>query len=125
MKPYLTALLIGIGVTLTSCAHHLPDTSPAFYNPNCYVNIYDHTGFRGEVVQLQGPATHSSLRRFKGRNWDNEIGSVQTGPGCWLVLYKHKDFKGSSKVIAPNTTASSLGNLSEEAESLQVLDHQP
>ncbi len=125
MKPYLTALFLGTALALTSCTHHLADTSPAYYNPSCYVNLYDHTGFRGEVVQVQGPATYSSLRRFKGRNWDKAIGSLQTGRGCWVALYRHKDFKGASTVIGPNTTASNLGRLTREAESLKILDRLP
>ena len=125
MKPYLTALLILSGVTLTSCSSHKPNTSPGYYNYTCYVNIYEHSGFRGQVVQLMGPSTSSSLHGLKGRNWDHQIGSVQTGPGCWLVLYKDKDFKDTSMVIGPNTTASTLGKMDDEAESIQVLDHQP
>lgn len=123
MKPYYTALLLFLGVALTSCADHLPNTSPGYYNPNCYVNIYEHSGFRGEVVQLQGPATYSTLKRLKGRDWDNTIGSVQTGPGCWVVLYKDKDFKDQSLVIGPNTSSSSLGNMNDQAESIRVQDH--
>lgn len=122
MKLHHHALLALIAAALTSCTNHLPNTSPAYYNPNCYVNIYEHSGFRGEVVQLQGPATYSSLKRLKGRDWDNTIGSVQTGPGCWLVLYRDKDFKDTSMVIGPNTSASSLGKMNDEAESLKVMD---
>lgn len=125
MKSYCTALLLLLGVALTSCEHHLANTSPGYYNQNCYVNIYEHSGFRGEVVQLMGPATYSTLHGLKGRNWDNKIGSVQTGPGCWLVMYKDKDFKNTSVVILPNTTASSLGKMDDQAESLQILDHAP
>jgi hypothetical protein len=125
MKSYCTALLMLIGVTLTSCSHHLPNTSPAVYNPTCYVNIYEHSGFRGEVVQLQGPATYATLHGLKGRNWEHKIGSVQTGPGCWRVLCKDADFKGSHIVVAPNTTASSLGKMDDKSKSLQVLDHAP
>ncbi|WP_395746950.1 peptidase inhibitor family I36 protein [Prosthecobacter sp.] len=123
MKSYYTAVLALVGITLTSCAHHLPSTSPGYYNPNCYVNIYEHSGFRGEVVQLQGPSTYSSLKGLKGRDWDNTIGSLQTGPGCWVVLYKDKDYKDQSMVIGPNTSASSLGNMDDQAESIKVLDH--
>ena len=125
MKSYLTAFLILTGVTLSSCAHHKPNTSPAEYNPNCYVNIYDHKGFGGEVVQLMGPSTYADLHGLKGRNWERKIGSAQTGPGCWLVLYKERDFKGTFLTVNPNTTASGLGNLAEKAKSIQVLDHQP
>lgn len=122
MKLHHYALLAMIAAALTSCTNHLPNTSPAYYNPNCYVNIYEHSGFRGEVVQLQGPATYSSLKGLKGRDWDNMIGSVQTGPGCWIVLYRDKDFKDTSMVIGPNTSASNLGKMDDEAESLKVMD---
>ncbi len=125
MKTHFTALLVLIGLTLISCESHLPDSSPAYYNPNCYVNIYEDSGFRGQVVQLQGPATFSSLKNFKGRDWDNQIGSLQTGPGCWVVLYKDADFKDASAVIVPNSTASSLGEMNDQAESIRVLDHAP
>lgn len=116
--------LIGI-LTLTSCAGHLPNTSPAYYNPNCYANLYEHSGFRGEVVQVQGPSSYSSLKHLKGRDWDNTIGSVQTGPGCWLVLYKDKDFKDTSIVIGPNTTTSTLGEMNDQTESIKVFDREP
>ncbi len=125
MKSYLTALLMLTGAALTSCSHHQPNTSPSYYNSNCYVNVYEHSGFRGEVVQLMGPSTYATLHGMKGRNWEKKIGSAQTGPGCWLVLFKERDFKGASMVIAPNTTSSSLGKLNDESKSLQVLDHQP
>ena len=125
MKPYFTALLILSSATLLSCAQHKPNTSPSYYNSDCYVNIYDHKGFGGEVVQLMGPSTYADLHGLKGRNWEHKIGSAQTGPGCWLVLYKERDFKGSSFVVNPNSTAPSLGKLSEEAKSIQVLVHQP
>ena len=126
MKLHAIAALLCIGAALTGCAHHhLANTSPAYYNPGCYANIYDHTGFRGGVVQVRGPSTYSSLRRFEGRDWDKRIGSLQTGPNCWLVLYRHKDFKDNRMVVGPNTTASNLGKMSEEAESIQVLDHLP
>ena len=62
---------------------------------------------------------------MKGRNWDNKIGSVQTGPGCWLVLFKDTDFKGTSSVVAPNTTASNLGKMDDKSKSLRLLDHAP
>ena len=125
MKSYFAALLIFTGLTLLSCAHHKPNTSPGYYNSKCYVNIYDHKGFGGEVVQLMGPSTYADLHGLKGRNWEHMIGSVQTGPGCWLVLYKERDFKGTFLIVNPNTTASSLGNLSEDSKSIQVLDRQP
>ncbi len=108
-----------------SCENHLPNTSPAYYNQNCYVNVYEHSGFRGQVVQLMGPSTYSSLKNLKGRDWDNQIGSLQTGPGCWVVLYKDKDFKDVSVVIGPSTTAGNLGDMDDEAESIKVLDHLP
>lgn len=122
MKLLHNALLVVTAAVLTSCTNHLANTSPAYYNPNCYANIYEHAGFRGEVVQLQGPATYSTLKRLKGRDWDNTIGSIQTGPGCWVVLYKDEDFKDTSVVIGPNTSASDLGKMEGEAESLKVLD---
>ncbi|MBN8417776.1 MAG: hypothetical protein J0L73_02525 [Verrucomicrobia bacterium] len=122
MKLHIIAILALISAALSSCLNHLPNTSPAYYNPNCYANIYEHSGFRGEVVQLQGPATYSTLKGLKGRDWDNTIGSVQTGPGCWIVLYKDKDFKDVSKVIGPNTSASDLGEMNDQAESIRVLD---
>lgn len=125
MKLLHTALLILTGLTLANCESHLPSTSPAYYNPNCYVNIYEHPNFRGQVVQLQGPATFSSLKNFKGRDWDNQISSLQTGPGCWVVLYKDADFKDTSVIINPNTTASTLGDMNEQTESIQILDHAP
>lgn len=125
MKSYHTLGLLLIGLVLTSCENHLPDTAPAYYNQNCYTNIYDSSGFRGEVVQLMGPATFSSLEHLKGRNWDNTIGSLQTGPGCWVVLYKDKDFKDASVVIPPNTTASTLGEMADQAESIKLFDHAP
>lgn len=122
MKLHTIAILVLISAALSSCENHLPNTSPAYYNPNCYANIYEHSGFRGEVVQLQGPATYSTLKGLKGRDWDNTIGSVQTGPGCWIVLYKDKDFKDVSRVIGPNTSASSLGEMNDQAESIKVQD---
>ena len=125
MKPYLIALLLLTGVTLMSCAHHQPNTSPGYYNANCYVNIYDHKGFGGEVVQLMGPSTYADLHGLKGRNWEHKIGSDQKGPGAWLVLYRERDFKGSSFVVNPNSTSATLGRLSEKSKSIQVLDHQP
>lgn len=127
MKTKLHTLLLNVAglLAVTSCAGHLPNSSPAYYNPNCYVNIYEHKGFRGEVVQVQGPASVSSLNHFKGRDWDNKISSVQTGPGCWLVLYKDKDFKDKSVVIGPNTTASNLGDMDDQTESIKVFDRVP
>jgi peptidase inhibitor family I36 len=125
MKLHLPAILAVIGLALTSCANHLPDTSPAYYNPNCYVNIYEDSGFRGQVVQLQGPSSHSSLKNLKGRDWDNTIGSLQTGPGCWIVLYKDKDYRDASKIIGPNTSASTLGDMGDQTESLKIFDRQP
>jgi hypothetical protein len=125
MKLHYTALIATIGLALTSCAHHLPNTSPAYYNPNCYVNVYEHSGFRGEVVQLTGPSSYSSLKGLKGRDWDNKIGSLQTGPGCWIVLYKDKDYKNTSMVIGPNTTSSNLGKMDDQAESIKIFDRAP
>lgn len=125
MKIHIVMLNLTGLLTLTACKGHLPDASPVYYNPNCYANIYEHPGFRGEVVQVQGPASFSSLKHFKGRDWDNTISSVQTGPGCWLVLYKDKDFKDTSIVIGPNTTASNLGKMEDQAESIKVFDRQP
>jgi len=126
MKLHHTVLINLIGLlTLASCARHLPDSSPAYYNPNCYVNIYEHHGFHGEVVQVQGPSSYSSLKHLKGRDWDNKISSVQTGPGCWLVLYKDKDFRDTSIVIGPSTTASNLGKMDDQAESIKVFDRLP
>ena len=76
MKSDYTSLVVLIGMTLTGCAHHLPDTAPAHYNPDCYVNIYEHSGIRSQVVQLHGPSTYSSFKHLKERDWDNQIGSL-------------------------------------------------
>lgn len=125
MKLHTIAINMTGLLTVAACTGHLPNSSPAYYNPNCYANIYEHPGFRGEVVQVQGPASFSSLKHFKGRDWDNKISSVQTGPGCWLVLYKDKDFKDTSIVIGPNTTASNLGKMEDQTESIKVFDRVP
>ncbi|MDI1312854.1 beta/gamma crystallin-related protein [Prosthecobacter sp.] len=126
MKLHHTLLLTLFGLlTLASCSGHLPNTSPAYYNPNCYANIYEDSDLHGEVVQIQGPASFSSLKHLKGRDWDSMISSIQTGPGCWLVLYKDKDFKDTSMVIGPNTTTAKLGEMDDEVESIKVFDRLP
>ncbi|WP_395740905.1 peptidase inhibitor family I36 protein [Prosthecobacter sp.] len=125
MKLPSFALIATIGLALTSCAGHLPNTSPAYYNPNCYANVYEHPGFRGGVLQLTGPSSYSSLKMLQGRDWDNTIGSVQTGPGCWIVLYKDKDFRDKSMVIGPNTTTGNLGDMNDQAESIKIFDRPP
>lgn len=125
MKTFLAATFALIGLVLTSCEHTSVSTYPAYYNPGCYVDLYEGKSFGGKVTQVMGPATFSSLKALSGAEWDNKIGSVKTGPLCWLVIYKDADFKDASKVIPPATLLGNLGDMDDETESIKLLDHAP
>ena len=127
MKPTHTVTLVLMALALTSCASPPKPQRPnnATSDAGYYLDIYQKTNYRGDSLRLQGPAEFSNLQDLSGRDWSKLIASVRTGPGCWAVLYEDERFRDTRDVIGPNSEITDLGNLREEIESIQLLDHAP
>lgn len=127
MKTLPTFCLLLLGLALLGCETPRPTaaTYPAYYNPGCYVDLYEHRSFGGEVTQVMGPATFPSLEHLNGRDWGNRIGSIRTGPLCWAVVFRDKGFLDNRTVIPPATVIGNLGEMDDQIESIQLLDHAP
>ncbi|MBE2281948.1 MAG: hypothetical protein IAE77_00650, partial [Prosthecobacter sp.] len=114
-----------LGLFLSACDSPGTSTYPAYYNPGCYVDLYEGDGFGGRVTQVMGPSSFSSLKSLNGGEWDNRISSIKTGPLCWLVIYKDESFGDASRVIPPATMIGDLGGMEDEIESIRVMDRAP
>jgi hypothetical protein len=126
MMKILQSLLFALsGLLLAGCDSPSVSTYPAYYNPGCYVDLFEGSSFGGKSTQVMGPSSFSTLKNLNGAEWGNRIGSIKTGPQCWLVVYKDEGFQDASDVIPPSTMVGNLGNMNDEIESIRVMDHAP
>jgi hypothetical protein len=120
MKTFHAILFGGIALMLAGC-----DSPARPINPACVIELYDGQNFTGAALQLQGPGSFPELEGLNGRDWDNEISSVRTGPACWAILYQDEGFSDRRMVIPPNSMLPNLGSMGGQAESIRLFDHPP
>lgn len=125
MKTLQSVLFSLLSLMLTGCDSPSVSTYPTYYNQNCYVDLFDGSGFGGRSTQVMGPSSFTTLKNLNGAEWGNRISSIKTGPLCWLVVYKDEGFKDASDVIPPASMVGNLGNMNDQIESIRVMDHAP
>lgn len=94
----------------------------------CWIQIYEDTNFNDNSLIVHGPAELRNMRALPGaggKDWGDQIGSVQTGPRCWVIAYADENFEDTSIIIGPNSQLRDLGDMEDEIDSMKILDHQP
>lgn len=96
---------------------------------DCWVTVYDDEGLGrqgfpgrgyhgapGDRVRIPGPAVISRLDDQEivsalGRDWSNDIGSLEVGPGASACFYREENFLGQWLCLGSGQVASELDNL--------------
>lgn len=84
--------------------------------------LYDDAGFGGAVFQITGSACNgSSVYQFgplSAVGWSGRVSSFASSAGCTTKLWSGASYSGSSYGYA--TSASSLGGMNDQANSVSV-----
>jgi len=111
---------VGIGTPSAEAA----DLELQMVDKNCWIEVFADSKYDAKHphVKLQGPNEYASLKNLNGRNWNDDIESVNVGSDATVMAYSKQDFKGTELAFTPGQQIPKLSKLgmSNDIESMKI-----
>ena len=110
----------------------LPHSDPAMpricvsQSRGCWVDLFEHPGFRGGRLRLFGPADYINLW-VAPEEWGEAAGSVVSGPAAFVQCFNELNFRDSVTWLVPGQRIADVARLpaSGDLDSIRLFDRPP
>ena len=99
--------------------------------PNCWIRVWEHTGFQGRSMRIEGPMEIPWMGDWEwpdgGGDMHDDIGSIVVGPQAWFIGYEDEHFGDTQVCLGPGSSIPDLGrfNMNDQIDSFKIFDSRP